>query len=67
MHQLGPQAFGLMIVDQHIAFIQAAGHAKGKYLIIDFAGVDHSGLGQWSKCHHDGQIAYSIIYDLVPI
>jgi hypothetical protein len=56
-----------MIVDQHITLVQAAGHAKGKYLIIDLAGVDHSGLGQWSKRHRHGHIAGKIIYHLVPI
>ena len=56
-----------MIVNQHIALVKAAGHAKGKCLIFDLTGVDHSGLGQWSKRKHERHTTGGIIDHFVPV
>ena len=48
-HQLGPKAFRLVVVHQHIAFIESTGDTKGQLPVIYPAGVHHSRLRQGSE------------------
>lgn len=64
---MGPEAFGLMVVNQHIAFVETSGHSEGQFLILDRTGVDHAGLGERSKGHHERRIPDHVIDYFVPV
>ena len=67
MHQLGPQAFGLVVIEKDIAFIQPAGHAERKLSSIDTSGVNYSRLGQRSEGYRQRLAVQRVVYHLVQV
>ena len=65
--KLGPEAFGLVIVQKHIAFIKPAGDTESQFFATDIAGVDHPRLGQRSERDHQRLAAHGIVDRLMPI
>jgi hypothetical protein len=66
VHQLRPEAFTLVVVEQDIALVQTSGDPKREGLAVDLAGVDHPRLGQRSECGHKGLTAHGIVDRFVP-
>jgi hypothetical protein len=56
-----------MVVDQYVAFVKASGYAEGVSFVVDSAGVDHPGLGEWSKGHDKRGIPHRIVNHFVPV
>lgn len=65
--ELGPQAFGPVVIEQDIALVQTAGDAKGAGRAVHLSGVDHPRLGQRSEGDHDGFPSKDIVHRLVPV
>ena len=65
--QLRPEALGLMIVEQNVAFVEPTRNSEGILFPVDVPRVNYSRLGKGSECYREWDTVDGIIDHFVQV